>query len=91
MYLYAPMFYLCFLWFFFCLFASSRAAPMAYGGSQAGGLMGAAAAGLCQSRNNVGSSHICNLLHSSQQHRILNSLSKARDWTHNVMVPSQIR
>ena len=34
-------------------------------------------------------SHICNLYHSSQQRRIPNPLSKARDQT--LMVPSQIR
>ena len=34
---------------------------------------------------------ICNLHHSSQQHQILNPLSKARDQTHNLMVPSRIR
>ena len=33
---------------FFCLFAISRAAPAAYGGSQARGRMGAVAASLCQ-------------------------------------------
>ena len=33
---------------------------------------------------------ICNLYHSSQQCWILNPLSKARDWTCNLMVPSQI-
>ena len=32
-----------------------RAAPMTYGGSQARGLIGAAAAGLCQSHSNAGS------------------------------------
>ena len=36
-------------------------------------------------------SRVCKLHHSSQQHQILNPLSKARDWTRNVMVPSQIR
>ena len=35
-------------------------------------------------------SHICNSHHSSQQHRMLNPLSKARDQTHNLMVPSGI-
>ena len=34
---------------------------------------------------------ICNLHHSSWQHRILNPLSKARDRTCNLMVPSPIR
>ena len=38
-----------------CLFAFSRAAPTAYGGSQARGQIGAMAAGLCQSHSNVGS------------------------------------
>ena len=41
--------------FFFGLFAISWAAPMAYGGSQARGLIGAAAAGLRQSHSNTGS------------------------------------
>ena len=40
---------------FFCLFAISRATPVAYGGSQARGLIGAVAAGLHQSHSNVGS------------------------------------
>ena len=42
-----------YLFIYFCLFAFSRATPMAYGGSQAKGLIGAVAAGLCHS--NVGS------------------------------------
>ena len=40
---------------FFGLFAFSRAAPAAHGGSQARGLIGAVAASLCQSHSNVGS------------------------------------
>ena len=40
--------------FFFVLFLSFfRAAPVAYGGSQARGLIGAVAAGLCQSHSNA--------------------------------------
>ena len=39
----------------FCLFAFSRAAPMAYGGSQPRGLIGAVATGLSQSHSNTGS------------------------------------
>ena len=39
----------------FCLFAISWAAPMAYGGSQARGRIGAIAASLRQSHSNVGS------------------------------------
>ena len=53
-----------------------RATPKAYRGSQARGLIRAAADGL---------------RHSSQQHQILNSLSEARDRTSNLMVPSWIR
>ena len=34
--------------------------------------------------------HIYNIHHSSQQHQILNPLIEGRDWTHNLMVPSQI-
>ena len=41
--------------FFFGLFAISWAAPTAYGGSQARGLIGAVAAGLRQSHSNMGS------------------------------------
>ena len=44
--------------FFFCLFLSFcplRAAPAAYGGSQARGLIGAVAASLCQRHSNAGS------------------------------------
>ena len=36
-------------------------------------------------------SRVCDLHHSSQQCWILNPLSKARDGTRNLMVPSQIR
>ena len=49
------LFLFLFLFLFFCLFALSRAAPVAYGGSQARGLIGAVAAGLCHSHSNSGS------------------------------------
>ena len=65
-----------FFFFFFCLFAISWAAPAAHGDSQARGRIRAVAAGL----------H-----HSSQQHRILNLLSKARNQTHVLTDTSQIR
>ena len=61
--------------FFFNLFRV-RATPMAYGGSQVRGLIGAVAAGL----------H-----HSSRQRQILAPLSEARDRIHDLMVPSWIR
>ena len=35
-------------------------------------------------------SFVCNPQHSSWQRRILNQLSKARDWTWNLIIPSQI-
>ena len=40
---------------FFFFFAFSRAVPMAYGGSQARGLIGAVAAGLHHNHSNAGS------------------------------------
>ena len=48
-------FNLFFFFFFFCLFAISWAAPAAFGGSQARGLIRAVAAGLRQSHSNAGS------------------------------------
>ena len=63
-----------FLFFFFFSWIF-RAAPMAYGGSQARGLIGAIAA---------------DLYHSSQQHWILNPLSEARDPTCVLMDTSQV-
>ena len=44
-----------FFFFFFGLFAISRAASTAYGGSQARGQVGAVAAGLHHSHSNMGS------------------------------------
>ena len=46
---------LVFFFFFFCLFSFSRAAPPAYGGSQARGPIGAVAPGLNQGHSNPGS------------------------------------
>ena len=43
--------------YFFCPFAFSRAAPAAYGGSQARDQIGAVAAGLRQSHSNARSEH----------------------------------
>ena len=40
--------------YLFSLFAFSRATPVAYGGSQAKGLIRAVATDLCQSHSNVG-------------------------------------
>ena len=82
-----------FLFFpFFFFFFFFRAAPSAYGGSQARGRIGAVAAGLCHTATATPDlSHICDLHHSSWQRQILNPLRKARDQTRNLMVPSRIR
>ena len=61
---------------FFFFFLFFKAAPVAYGSSQARGLIGATGADLHQ---------------SSRQRQILNPLSEARDRTRNLMVPSWIR
>jgi len=64
---------------------------MVYVGSQARGQIRAIAAGLHHSHTAMWDpSYICNLHYSSPQCRILNLLSKARDQTCNLMVPSQI-
>ena len=59
-----------------CCCCLFRATPVAYAGSQARDWIGTVDAGL----------H-----HSSRQRQILNPLSKARDWTRNLMVTSGIR
>ena len=63
------------LFFFLAFF---RAAPMAYGSSQAKGQIGGVAAGLHYSPITQDQSHVCNLHHNSKQHWILNPLSEAR-------------
>ena len=75
--------------FFFLLFL--WAAPAAYGGSQARGLIGAVATSLARATATQDPSRVCDLHNSSQQRRILNPLSKGRDRTRNLMVPSRIR
>ena len=73
--------------FFFGLFAISRATPAAYGGSQARGPIGAVARATAM----WDPSHVCEPHHSSRQCRILNPLSKGRDRTRILMVPSRTR
>ena len=59
---------------------------MAYGGSQARGLTGATDAGLHHSHSNARSKLRRHLHHNSRQRWIfINPLSKARDWTWNLM------
>ena len=65
---------------------------MAYGGFQARDQIRAVAAGLRHSHATATPDPccVCNLYHSSQQHWILNPMSKARDRTYVVMDTSQI-
>ena len=63
------------------------AKPAAHGGSLARGPIGATYA-LATATQDL--SHICDLHHSSEQRQSLNSPSKARDPTRNLMVPSGI-
>ena len=79
------------IYLFICLFAFSRAAPAAYGGSQARGRIRDVATGLRQSHSNAGSEPSATDTTAHGQRRILNPLSKGRDWTLNLMVPSWIR
>ena len=70
--------------FFFCLFASLRAAPVVYGGCQARGLIGATVPACATATPDL--NRIFDLHYSSPQGRILNPLSEARDQTLNLMV-----
>ena len=78
-----------FPFFFFVFLPFLGQLPTAYGGSQARGLIGATASGLYQCHSNMGSK--LHLRPTPQQCQILNPLSKARDRTWNLMVPSRIR
>ena len=80
------IFYFYFLILFFCLFLGPQ--PVAFGGSQARGLIRAVAATATATWDPT---CICDPHHCSQQHQILNPLSEARDQTCNLMVPSQVR
>ena len=84
----SPSFFFCCCCCLFFVFLLFRAASVAHGGSQVRGLIGAVAAGLYHSHSNMGSK-LC-LYHGSRQRWILNPLSKAKDRTRNLMVPSQI-
>ena len=81
-------FYFLFLFIFIYLFLSfcpSRAAPTAYGGLEL--LLPAYARATAM----PDPSRVCNLHHSSWHRWTLNPLSKARDRTRNLMIPSWIR
>ena len=76
---------------FYNFFFFLRAALMAYGGSQARGLTGAAAAGLYHSHSNAGSELHLRPTPFLWQRHILNPLSKARYRTHVFMDTSWVR
>ena len=79
----------CFFFFWsFCLFIAT---PEAYGGSQARGPIRLQPPAHTTATKMQDPSHVRDLHHSSQQHRILNPPSEARDQTHNLMVPSRMR
>ena len=71
---------------FFGLFCLFRAVPAAYGGSQAGGPVGAIATAIVT----LDPSPVCNLHHSSRQRRILKPLSEARDGSRVLMNASRL-
>ena len=71
----------------FCLF---RATPTAHGGSQGGAESQLQLLAYSRAIAMPDLSHVCDLHHGSQQRWIFNPLSEARDWTYNLMVPSQI-
>ena len=69
----------------------SRAVPVAYGCSQAWGLIRAVAIDLHQRPSNTGSEPRLRPTPQLTAMLALNLLSEARNRTHNLMVPSQIR
>ena len=75
----------------YLLISLFRAAPGAYGSFQAkGSNQSYSCWPIPQPQKMPNLSCVCNLHHSSQQCRILNSLSKARDLTHIFMDTSWI-
>ena len=78
-------------YYYYYYFVFSRAAHVAYESSQARGLIGAQPPAYARATATWDPSHVFDLHHSSWQHRILNPLSKVRDQTRNLMVPSRVR
>ena len=74
---------LIFIYLFIIYLLLFRAAPMAYGSSQARGWTRDAAAGLHHSHSNIRSK--LHLQPTPQQYQIFNTLSEARDQTHILM------
>ena len=74
--------------FLFCFFFFPRGHVRKF--PRLGVKSGATAAGLCHSHSNTRSKPVCNLYHSSGQHRIPDILSAARDRTRILMVTGRI-
>ena len=86
-------FFFSFLFIFYLfiyLFLLFRAAPVAYGSSQARARIGAIVASLRHGRCNEGSKLCLQPHHSSLQCCILNPLSRAMDWTRVLMDISRV-
>ena len=85
--IYIYVFIFIYLFIYFCLF---RAAPTAYGGSQARGLIGAVVAGLYHSCSNMGSE--LHLLPTPQLTAMPDPkpMEQGQDRSCNLMVPSRI-
>ena len=82
------------MFFFFFLVVSFRATSMAYGDSQARGLIRAVAAGLHHSHSNAGSEPHLRPTYTTAQGKagsLTHSLSEVRNQTHVFMDTSQIR
>ena len=86
MLIYLFYFFILFLLLLFFVFLGPHPQHMEVG-SQARGLIGTVATSLSYSHSNAGSER---RLQPTPQRWILNPLSKARDGTHNLMIPSQI-
>ena len=80
-----PLFPGAYLFFFFVFFGDISTA---YGSSQAELELHLPAYATATAMQDVG--HLCDLHHSSQQHWILNTLSKGRDQTQVLMDNSQV-
>ena len=76
--------------FSFVLFFPFKAAPTAYGSSQAEGWISATAAAYTTATATGDPSLVCSLHHSSWQHQILNPLSETKDRTRILMDISRI-
>ena len=73
------LFFFFFLLLLVCFFVFSRAAPVAYGGSQAGVESELQLLAYARATAMQDPSCVCDLHHGSRQRRILNPLSEARD------------